>query len=369
MSLYHFSSFDESNNPQGNDYIIGYIADPGRNGPKEYRITITKLISSFVGGSTQTVYPSSLSPGGPSWSTGGDLTVAGDLNVSGNIGSPAKSVNCYAINLQHGNPNDGVNPNLFIGESFGGSLSGFNTIYDEINNKYVITYQLASNPVVSALAINQTGNVGINTINPNTTLTVSGNISASNISASNISISGNINNPSVAKAWVSFQPGNSSNILKTYGKCKKTSTSSTMTVVITSGHGLSTGMVAQINSLSGGEDGLYSISAIDTNTFQYTSTKTAGISSVCYLSNVVNFTGYNVANVAYPAGGEYAINFATPMNNSNYAIFMNSEAAYTRCLNPIYGISKNQYQFGVSTQNGVATYVDYANVYVSVFGN
>jgi len=376
MSLYHFSNFDESNNPQGNDYIVGYVADPSRGGPVEYRTTITKLISAFVGGSTQTVYPSSLSLGGPSWDTGGNFTSSGGIQAGGNISTAGNgsfnTVNGYAINLQHPTANDGINPTLFIGESVGGSLSGFNTTYDEFNNKYILATQFGSVPPISALTITQTGNVGINTVNPTTTLTVSGSISASgNISASNVSASAIISNsPNLAKAWVSFQPSNTSNILKTYGKCSRTVGSSTMTVIITSGHNLQTGMVMQIDITGNAADsGLYSVSAVDSNTFQYTSNGiTAKASTTCYLSNVVNFTGYNVANIAYPAGGVYVINFITPMNNSNYAFFLNSEGAYTRISNPVYGIPKDKYQFGFVTLNGAGGPIDYANVYTVVYG-
>jgi len=89
------------------------------------------------------------------------------------------------INLEHTVPNDGVNPVLFIGErgdgtggTVVGSLSGFNTIYDEVNNKLVVTTQLGSVVPLTAVTIDSTGNVGIGTLTPNRPLTVFGSISA-----------------------------------------------------------------------------------------------------------------------------------------------------------------------------------------------
>jgi len=210
MALSHFSDFQLTNTPQGSDYIVGYIADPSRGGPVEYRTTVTKFISGFISGTTATIYPSNCSIGHPYWNKDGDLAVAGGFQAYGDISAGGNgsfnTVNGYAINLQHGVANDGVNPNLFIGENVSDSLSGFNTIYDEVNNKYIIASQFGTTPLVSALSITQTGNIGINTLNPNTTLTVSGNISASgSLSASgDVTVGGALNHPGAFKAWVVF---------------------------------------------------------------------------------------------------------------------------------------------------------------------
>jgi hypothetical protein len=64
------------------------------------------------------------------------LTIVGDISSNGNI--VTNILSSYDLKLQHPTPNDGVNPTLFIGEvgngqngTIDGSLSGFNTSYDE----------------------------------------------------------------------------------------------------------------------------------------------------------------------------------------------------------------------------------------------
>ena len=93
----------------------------------------------------------------------------------------ANNINSQYINLVHPAANDGINPILFIGEGdklVSGSLSGFITTYDEINNKYFIITQFGNTQPLTAFTIDQLGNVGINTIYPSQSLTVAGNISA-----------------------------------------------------------------------------------------------------------------------------------------------------------------------------------------------
>ena len=179
--------------------------------------------------------------------------------------------------------------------------------------------------------------------------------------------------PSVAKAWVSFQPSNISNIITTAGVFSRTSPSTVITVTINN-HMFSTGMVVQINFTGAAADvnlsGLYPITYINNNQFTVNpgSVTTTRTNISCNIQTVNNFTGYNVSSIAYPGNGQYAINFTIPMNNSNYAFFINSEGAFTRILNPIYGISKDKYQFGLTTLNGAGGPTDYANVYTVVYG-
>jgi hypothetical protein len=111
------------------------------------------------------------------------LTVVGDISATG--ATSVQSLSSRFINLEHPTPNDGTNPALFIGErgdgSGGtavGSLSGFNTIYDEINNRLIISTQFGVSPSLTAVTITSAGNIGIGTATPNRTLTVVGDISA-----------------------------------------------------------------------------------------------------------------------------------------------------------------------------------------------
>ena len=109
-----------------------------------------------------------------------------DFNLTSlNTSVSTASLSARFITLVHSPFNDGTNPNLFIGEvgdgtagSVLGSLSGFNTYYDENSNKYIISTQFGTTSPLTALAISQTAQVGINTASPNQALTVNGVISA-----------------------------------------------------------------------------------------------------------------------------------------------------------------------------------------------
>jgi len=92
------------------------------------------------------------------------------------------------VNLVHTTPNDGINPVLFIGErgdgtggTVVGSLTGFNTMYDEINNNLIVLTNFGAVPPLTAVTINSNGFVGVGSLSPNHRLTVTGSISATNI--------------------------------------------------------------------------------------------------------------------------------------------------------------------------------------------
>ena len=72
---------------------------------------------------------------------------------------------------------------MFIGEmgdgtagTIAGSLSGFITTYDELQNKYVIKTQFAALSQLSAIVIDQNANVGLGVASPATKLDVSGGV-------------------------------------------------------------------------------------------------------------------------------------------------------------------------------------------------
>jgi len=109
-----------------------------------------------------------------------------DFNLTTNLNTSLSTASLSArfITLAHSPFNDGINPNLFIGEvgdgnpgSITGSLTGFNITYDEIYNKLYTNTQQGS---VSANVVTYTltNNIGINTTSPNQALTVNGAISA-----------------------------------------------------------------------------------------------------------------------------------------------------------------------------------------------
>ena len=124
-----------------------------------------------------------------------------DVNLTSlNTNLSTASLSSRFINLVHSPFNDSINPTLFIGEvgdgttgSVLGSLSGFNTTYDEANNTYIVSTQFGVTPPLTALAVNRTAQVGINTVTPNQALTVNGVISATGFaSVSALQVNSNI---------------------------------------------------------------------------------------------------------------------------------------------------------------------------------
>ena len=109
-------------------------------------------------------------------SSSGNLTVGGttatvnNLTVNGTISSSNTAIvtrlSAYDFVLNHPTPNDGINPSIFIGEmgdgsagTIAGSLSGFITTYDELQNKYVVKTQFAAVTPLTALVIDQSANI------------------------------------------------------------------------------------------------------------------------------------------------------------------------------------------------------------------
>jgi hypothetical protein len=108
-----------------------------------------------------------------------------DFNLTSlNTSLSTASLSARFISLVHSPFNDGTNPNFFIGEvgdgtpgSITGSLTGFNTFYDESNNKLITSVQQGTLSA-SVISYSLNSNIGINTTLPNQQLTVSGAISA-----------------------------------------------------------------------------------------------------------------------------------------------------------------------------------------------
>lgn len=128
----------------------------------------------------------------------GNLLVDGTTttNILSSTSATSQSLSSRFINLEHSVPNDGVNPVLFIGErgdgsggTVVGSLTGFNTTYNEAANSLIVSTQFGAVTPLTAVTINSTGNVGIGTDRPGNRLTVVGDVSASgNITGYNTTI-------------------------------------------------------------------------------------------------------------------------------------------------------------------------------------
>lgn len=119
-----------------------------------------------------------------------------------------------------------------------------------------------------------------------------------------------ITNPSPVKAWVNF---NGVPISGTYSR-----TGTTVTVTIT-GHGLSTGMIANLDFTTGtAADGSYTVSVVDANTFTLT-TVASGTTSGNVTMNLYIRSSLNVTSVTDNGTGDYTVNITSAISDANYA--------------------------------------------------
>ena len=139
MSLVTFSQFTSAISPLTGDYLVGYrFSDPiAQTNPYEFKTTVGGLVrtvqASLTGNSLSLDGSNNLNiPSSIVYAAG--VVATGDITSSAN-GNFA-NIQSQQIQLIHGTPNDGINPEFFIGETSGGSLSGFRTIYDEVANRY-----------------------------------------------------------------------------------------------------------------------------------------------------------------------------------------------------------------------------------------
>ena len=119
----------------------------------------------------------------------------------------------------------------------------------------------------------------------------------------------------MCRAWVNFDgTSNSANVSGTYSQ-----TGTTVTVTITN-HGYITGNSAYLDFTTGtAVDGEYTVTVIDANTFTVTQASRTTSGNVTDRRNPIRASG-NVSSVADTAAGEYEVNFATAMPDTNYAV-------------------------------------------------
>ena len=123
-----------------------------------------------------------------------------------------------------------------------------------------------------------------------------------------------------ARAWVNFH-GVATN--GTYSR-----TGNTVTVTMT-GHGMSTGMIADLNFTSGtATDGSYAVTVTDANTYTITDPASGATSGNVTRNTYIRASG-NVTSITRNAVGDYTINFTTALLDANYATTAHVEVAPT----------------------------------------
>jgi hypothetical protein len=233
---------------------------------------------------------------------------------------------------------------------------------------------------------NIAGNSGTATqLQTSRTLGISGDVTgtASFDGSANATIAGTIANNAVtsaklgaterlqlAKAWVNFDgtisgtwAGGASTVTRTAG-------STTATITTTNNHGLTTGN--SIYALSGVVAGSYVVTVLTSTTFNITTVATTALSAVA-----ITFQGstirssYNVSSITKNGTGDYTVNFATPMADTNYSVA--GIAAYTAAGQGYLAYeelaSRSTSSVRVETITAAAAAGDSPAVQLSVFGN
>lgn len=113
------------------------------------------------------------------------------------------------------------------------------------------------------------------------------------------------------KAWVNFDGRPLSG---TYSR-----TGTLVTVTMTS-HGMTTGMIASLDFTTGtATDGSYTVTVVDANTFTVVDSA-SGTTSGNVTRSVFIKASLNVSSVTDNGTGDYTINFATALADTNYAV-------------------------------------------------
>lgn len=172
-----------------------------------------------------------------------------------------------------------------------------------------------------------------------------------------------LHNGYLCRAWVNFN-GTLSNTTGTY-----TRSGTTITCSITS-HGLTTGQTANLDFTSGGAtDGIYVVTVTNANTFTVEDTVSGTIttSNVTMLSRMIRASG-NVSSLTDLGNGQYRVNFATSLPDTNYAILLGNQRNATSLSYGFFG-SSNSLDGSVEliTTDSAGNNTDYQAVCIGIF--
>lgn len=117
-----------------------------------------------------------------------------------------------------------------------------------------------------------------------------------------------------ARAWVNFDGTSAANVTATYVR------TGTSVVVTLNGHGHLVGHQVYADFTSGtAVDGLFTITAADTNTFTFTHGTSGNTSGNVTLNRRLIRASGNIHSITYNAAGDYTINFANALPDANYS--------------------------------------------------
>jgi len=237
-----------------------------------------------------------LSTGGPTWDTSGNLTATSFVGpvtgaVAGNASTATKLTTSRTI---------GLSGDITGTASFDGSANA--TIAATISTGAVVTADLADSSVTAAKIAD--------------TAVSTAKIANNAVTSAKL---GTNEQKQIAKAWVNFDgttagtwAGGTSTVTRTTG-------STTATVTTTNPHGLITGNT--VYALTGVVAGSYSVTVLTSTTFTITTVATTALNA-----NSITFQGstirsqYNVSSITKNGTGNYTVNFATQMGDTNYIL-------------------------------------------------
>ena len=142
-----------------------------------------------------------------------------------------------------------------------------------------------------------------------------------------------LDNGYLCRAWVNFN-GTLTTLSGSY-----TISGTTITVSITS-HGLSTGNFAQIDFGSGdGVDGRYAVTVINANSYTITNPVSGSTGGSVRQDSMIRASG-NASSITDNGTGDYTVNFASPMPDSNYSVNINARGSNATYVTSEIGLFK-----------------------------
>ena len=166
-----------------------------------------------------------------------------------------------------------------------------------------------------------------------------------------------ITNPSPVKAWVNF---NGVPQTGTYSR-----SGNTVTVTIT-GHGMSTGMVANLDFTTGtATDGSYTVTVTNANTFTITDTASGATSGNVTMNNYIR-ASLNVTSITDSGVGRYTVNITSAISDARYAALSTAgDAAENRLAAQTTDMTTTTFKiYVINHGNGIFTDADFVSATV-----
>lgn len=171
------------------------------------------------------------------------------------------------------------------------------------------------------------------------------------------------------RAWAQYDAGTtSSSISATYSRAS----GSTTILITATAHGCISGNVQYLDFTTGtASDGSYVVTVLDANTFNVTTIASTATSGNVTLKRCVIKGSGNISSVVYATTGGQIINYAVPMNSSNYSIVgscsRESSAATVAIVGPSITGFYDSYCTSMYTKDDAGTDMNARIVNVSVF--